>query len=91
MRRWIDIYMNPRLGRTGTDRDFMNHIKYYQRPIVASNGRTFIDEGSPYPDLCSIPTDTNLYRIRRNLDTAICVCIYNEGAGALTATLTGIY
>lgn len=87
----FDIYMDPNYGTIGADRHYCNQIKHYSRPIVASDGKNFIDESSQYPGVYSIPKDKTLFQLRDKMDIAVCVCLYNEDAKMVEATLNGIY
>lgn len=86
-----DIYMDSNIGATGTKRHFTNQLKYYSRPIIATNAENYIDEGSEYTNISSISLHTSLYKIRGRLETAVCVCIYNEDREAIEQTLKGVY
>ena len=86
-----DIYMDWNIGATGAQRHFTNQLKHYSRPIVATNAESYIDEGSEYANIPSIPLHSKLYSLRNNLESAVCVCIYNEDREAIENTLKGVY
>lgn len=39
-----DIYMDSNIGAVGSQRHLTDQIKYYSKPIIASDANNYIDE-----------------------------------------------